>query len=267
MKQTYHLQTHCNISLEEAWNALELAGIDILYGEEEEGDIHLYVQLSSIDEITSFEWIKSYVPYTLPVIDWQAQWAAHGQNFQEGYVHVDFSHFGHLASPLRLQAGEGFGDLSHPTTRLMLQGLAKHLKQQIVIDIGCGSGILTLAALRMGASYAYGIDIDPQAVEHSQKNAELNQLQKTCRFHLSSNFQWQQTSQHLLILMNMIQSEQQIAWSSFPNLQEQVAHVLTSGIPINQRTNYLALTQQWNWSLQEEYEEAGWLAFYFIQHR
>lgn len=78
---------------------------------------------------------------------------------------------------LILDPGFAFGTGQHATTKMCLEWLATHnLKHQTVIDYGCGSGILALAALKLGARKAYGVDIDPQACEASLQNAQLNQI-------------------------------------------------------------------------------------------
>jgi ribosomal protein L11 methyltransferase len=74
--------------------------------------------------------------------------------------------------------GLAFGTGSHPTTHLCLQWLEEHIQGgESVIDYGCGSGILAIAAKRLGAGLAVGIDIDPQALIASRSNAEINQVQ------------------------------------------------------------------------------------------
>lgn len=74
-----------------------------------------------------------------------------------------------------LDPGLAFGTGTHPTTRLCLQWLASRVNGgESVIDFGCGSGILAIAALKLGAGGATGVDIDPQAVEAARLNAELN---------------------------------------------------------------------------------------------
>lgn len=76
---------------------------------------------------------------------------------------------------LKLDPGLAFGTGNHASTFLCLQWLAKtDLKDKIVIDYGCGSGILAVAALLLGAKKVYATDIDPQAVLATQQNAELN---------------------------------------------------------------------------------------------
>ncbi len=76
---------------------------------------------------------------------------------------------------LELDPGLAFGTGSHPTTRLCLRWLATHLKPgQSVLDYGCGSGILAIAAAKLGAGTVTGTDVDPQALEASRANAARN---------------------------------------------------------------------------------------------
>lgn len=74
-----------------------------------------------------------------------------------------------------LDPGLAFGTGTHPTTALCLEWLdSLDLNGKTVIDFGCGSGILAIAALKLGAKSAIGIDIDPQAILASRNNAEQN---------------------------------------------------------------------------------------------
>jgi ribosomal protein L11 methyltransferase len=76
---------------------------------------------------------------------------------------------------IELDPGLAFGTGSHPTTRLCLRWLAEHLRGgETLLDYGCGSGILAVAAARLGAGRVVGVDIDPQAVSASRANAERN---------------------------------------------------------------------------------------------
>lgn len=78
---------------------------------------------------------------------------------------------------LNLEPGLAFGTGTHETTRLCLQALEKYVKKgDNMLDVGCGSGILSVAALLLGAEKATGIDIDPLAVKSSIENAERNNV-------------------------------------------------------------------------------------------
>jgi ribosomal protein L11 methyltransferase len=76
---------------------------------------------------------------------------------------------------LILDPGMAFGTGSHPTTRLCLEWLERNVSDACsVLDYGCGSGILAIAAARLGAGHVAGVDIDPHAVEAARANAERN---------------------------------------------------------------------------------------------
>ncbi len=76
-----------------------------------------------------------------------------------------------------LDPGMAFGTGDHPTTALCLEWLAElDFTNKDVIDYGCGSGILSIAALKLGAHSALGVDIDPQALDVSRRNVELNDV-------------------------------------------------------------------------------------------
>ena len=75
-----------------------------------------------------------------------------------------------------LDPGLAFGTGSHPTTHLCLEWLAQQQNMDSVLDYGCGSGILAIAAKKLGAKQVVGVDIDLQAIIASQHNAQQNQV-------------------------------------------------------------------------------------------
>jgi len=84
-------------------------------------------------------------------------------------------------TPIKIDPGMAFGTGTHPTTQLCLELLETHalaLREQHwpALDIGCGSGILSIAALKLGAALALGVDIDPASVTNSRENADLNEI-------------------------------------------------------------------------------------------
>jgi ribosomal protein L11 methyltransferase len=91
-----------------------------------------------------------------------------------------------LRIPLKIEPGMAFGTGSHPSTQLVVELLEETLRDfrarkfqdpLDVIDIGCGSGILSIAALKLGAPRALGVDIDDTAIIESRKNAGLNEVE------------------------------------------------------------------------------------------
>jgi ribosomal protein L11 methyltransferase len=80
-----------------------------------------------------------------------------------------------LRIPIRIDPGMAFGTGTHPTTQLCLALIEDHTpKGADVIDVGCGSGILSVAALKLGARQALGVDIDDAAIKSSEENAAAN---------------------------------------------------------------------------------------------
>lgn len=251
------------IELDEAWHQLEQAGVDIAYASEEDENKLIFGYWDQNKPFPPLDAITKSVMTELPEIDWQSQWKTHGLNFHDGYVHVDLQMFDSpVPSTLRLQPGPGFGDLSHPTTRLVLHFMSHVVRDHPFIDIGCGSGILTLAAVEMGALEGYGIEIDPQALEHARLNAALNGLEEKCHFTLTSEFD-KIFEQPVVMAMNMISSEQQEAWQSLPSLHHQRGILMTSGVQVSERDQYLQMAQSWGWKLTRESAEGEWIVFLF----
>lgn len=84
-----------------------------------------------------------------------------------------------------LDPGLAFGTGTHPTTALCLQWLdGQDLTGKTVVDFGCGSGILAIAALKLGAKRVVGVDIDPQAIQASRENAKRNGVEDKIELYL-----------------------------------------------------------------------------------
>ncbi|MFT7193916.1 MAG: ribosomal protein L11 methyltransferase [Rheinheimera aquimaris] len=84
-----------------------------------------------------------------------------------------------------LDPGLAFGTGTHPTTALCMQWLDATIQpEQTVVDFGCGSGILGIAALKLGANRVIGVDIDPQAIEASTANAKRNSVEGQIELYL-----------------------------------------------------------------------------------
>jgi ribosomal protein L11 methyltransferase len=87
---------------------------------------------------------------------------------------------------ITIDPGMAFGTGTHPTTQLCLELMENYFDQskivnresKIVIDIGCGSGILSIAALKLGADKALGVDIDSASINNARENAETNKIGK-----------------------------------------------------------------------------------------
>ena len=132
---------------------------------------------------TNIKIFNNKVIKTIGEKDWQEEWVQSSKPMRFGeklWIYPD-----HLIDNLEgkvcvnLNPGLAFGTGSHPTTRLCLEWLEKsNLDQKSVLDYGCGSGILGISAIKLGAKSVTAIDLDPQAVIASKNNAEKNHVQQ-----------------------------------------------------------------------------------------
>jgi len=128
--------------------------------------------------------------------DWADAWKAHFPVMRIGrHVVIRPTWRRHRAAPddvvLALDPGMAFGTGLHPTTRLCLVALerladAGRMTGARVLDVGCGSGILAIAAVRLGAADAVGVDTDPIAIESTLANARRNRLAPRIRASVGS---------------------------------------------------------------------------------
>ena len=114
---------------------------------------------------------------------WQENWKQYYQPFRLGEDIVicptwtEYKDIRPEDKVVRISSVMAFGTGTHETTKLCIEQLRKHLKEgQSVFDVGCGSGILAILSVLLGAGYVHGLDIDPQAVLSSRENAEANGL-------------------------------------------------------------------------------------------
>jgi ribosomal protein L11 methyltransferase len=113
--------------------------------------------------------------------DWMEAWKQHYQPMRIGKRFIIVPAWLDVESkgliPIRINPGMAFGTGAHPTTQLCLELIERWANAgKTAIDIGCGSGILTVAALKLGFHKALAVDIDSQAVKSTLENATLNEV-------------------------------------------------------------------------------------------
>lgn len=114
--------------------------------------------------------------------DWINNWKQYWHTFTIGDLYikptwepVTEEMKGHAV--LSIDPGTAFGTGSHETTKMVIEQLQKYVKGgEEVLDVGCGSGILSVVALKYGAKHAFGTDLDPNAIIASKENAEQNDV-------------------------------------------------------------------------------------------
>lgn len=132
--------------------------------------------------------------------DWSEAWKKHyrplaiGQRIAVIPAWLDHSAGGRVQ--IRIAPGMAFGTGAHPTTQMCLEMIEEHLirrshgevdgQGQTVIDLGCGSGVLSIAALKLGAQRALGVDIDKNAIRSAKENAAINGVEERLDLEIGS---------------------------------------------------------------------------------
>ncbi|MGE8358216.1 MAG: 50S ribosomal protein L11 methyltransferase [Microvirgula sp.] len=155
---------------------------------------------------------------------------------------------------LALDPGLAFGTGSHPTTRLCLQWLdASITGGEHILDYGCGSGILAIAALKLGAADAVGIDIDKQAVTASNDNAAQNGV--TATFGLPDALTAE--SQYDVLLANILANPLRVLGDLLASHVRPGGRIVLSGILDEQAEELSRLYSQW-FDMDAPVFDEGW---------
>lgn len=153
-----------------------------------------------------------------------------------------------------LDPGLAFGTGSHPTTRLCLRWLDNNLKGgETVLDYGCGSGILAIAALKLGAGLAVGVDVDAQAVTASRDNAIANRVENA-QFFLPD---YAPKGDYDLVVANILTNPLRLLAPLLSGATRPGGQIVLSGILESQAQDVMNIYAQW-FELNEPIFEDGW---------
>ncbi|MDR0481411.1 MAG: 50S ribosomal protein L11 methyltransferase [Gallionellaceae bacterium] len=154
---------------------------------------------------------------------------------------------------IALDPGLAFGTGSHPTTRLCLRWLDENIKGgETVLDYGCGSGILAIAALKFGAARAMGIDLDPQAVRASRDNAAANGVHAD--FYLPDDAPAFSAD---IVIANILTNPLKLLAPLLAKATRAGGHIVLSGILTEQADEVMKIYAQW-FNLAPPIMDEGW---------
>ncbi|MFH2038239.1 MAG: 50S ribosomal protein L11 methyltransferase [Chloroflexota bacterium] len=168
--------------------------------------------------------------------------------------------------PIRIDPGMAFGTGTHPTTQLCLDLLEKYLQPGVdVIDVGCGSGILSIGALKLGAGRALAVDIDQAAVDATRENAAANAIQIGLLVGLGSldellanQFEYQQAP---LVLANILANILiRLFEGGMGRLVSRDGVLILSGILEEQAENVIQVAARHGFKLIEKQQTGDWVA-------
>jgi ribosomal protein L11 methyltransferase len=145
-----------------------------------------------VKQLEQVSFFKDGVDYKLEQLedkDWEREWMDNFHPIKFGTRLWVCPSWRDIPDPkavnVMLDPGLAFGTGTHPTTALCMQWLDATIQpDQTVVDFGCGSGILGIAALKLGAKRVIGVDIDPQAIEASTANARRNNVEGQIELYL-----------------------------------------------------------------------------------
>ncbi len=206
------------------------------------------------DQIWERTWMEHYQPMKFADSLWVC---ATGQETTETKNQQD-------TVCLTLDPGLAFGTGTHPTTALCLEWLASHpLKDKIVIDYGCGSGILAIAAVLLGAKQAHAVDIDPQAIEATHYNAEKNQVADKIKCYLPEQFTPFQAD---IVIANILAKPLCEMAEPISNLLKTNGQLILSGILNEQAASVTTAYQAFNIQIATPVSQEDWCRLDGIKH-
>ncbi|WP_269623367.1 50S ribosomal protein L11 methyltransferase [Prochlorococcus marinus] len=174
---------------------------------------------------------------------------------------------------IKLDPGSAFGTGSHPTTRLCLEALERNPPLGLkVVDIGCGSGILGIAALKLGASNVSAVDIDSLAVKATSRNASLNGLDATklsvsvgsidLLLNQGKNFE-----KGDLLLCNTLAPVIKELTPYFSKVTLPVSDLFLSGLLVEQVEDITSDLIKFGWTFVSSYNQTNWALIHLSRSR
>ncbi len=163
---------------------------------------------------------------------------------------------------LNIEPGLAFGTGSHPTTKLCLETLENYVDENsTILDIGCGSGILSIASLLLGAKSALGVDIDSLAVKTAVKNAAENDFDESRIQFIQGNLSDKVSGKFSIVVANIVADIIIQFNSQVGEFLEDDGVYITGGIIENREDDVLLSFAQSGFEVVERRENNGWLVF------
>ncbi len=162
---------------------------------------------------------------------------------------------------LHIDPGAAFGTGTHATTSLCLKLLQDYVSEGTrVLDIGCGSGILAIAAVLLGAERAVGVDIDKQSVKTARENAEINKIDKKTEF-IHGDLADKVSGRYKLVCANIVADVIIKLFESVGDFLETDGRLMVSGIIDLRKDDVLTKAAEFGFSVEKEEYKDNWCAF------
>lgn len=261
---------------EAAWEIahIDLIDEDLLQKNRAESIIHIYIEegnnpaeaVSFISDRLTVEKIDFRIETDgCSEEDWADKWKAFfkptpiGERLFVRPIWIDDYDAGDRAV-LNIEPGAAFGTGTHDTTRLCLETLDKIIKKgDTVLDIGCGSGILAIASMLLGATEGFGVDIDELAVKTAKENGKMNGLDEPELKFVCGDLADKVTKQYDVVVANIVADIIILFSSQVRAFMKQGAKFIASGIIDTRADEVVSALQIAGLKLVERIEHGGWV--------
>ncbi len=261
-----------------AWEIakIDLIDEDLLNKDRTKAIVHIYIPPhENPSEAVAFlteRYTAEKIPHDIDIAvcrnqDWENNWKDYFKSMPVGkklMIHPvwddDFDPGDRAV--LDIEPGLAFGSGGHDTTRLCLEMMEDYVTRDTeFLDVGCGSGILSVSALLLGAKKAVAVDIDPLAVKKARENAELNGFDETRYTALEGDLADKVTGKYNVVAANIVADVIILFCSQVKEFMSDDAVFITSGIIDTREPDVLEAFKKYGFSIVERRERGGWLCF------
>lgn len=263
---------------EEAWQIarIDLIDEDLLAKDRTKGIVHIYISpeenpaeaVSFLSERLTAEGIAHELDEAVcKNADWENNWKKYFKPMPVGKrllirpIWEQEFDAGDRAV-LHLEPGLAFGSGTHDTTRLCLESIENYAENgKTMLDIGCGSGILSVAGLLLGADSAVGVDIDALAVKTAKENGETNGFSEPQFKVLQGSMTDKVSGKFDIIAANIVADIIVMLCENVKNYMNPDAVFITSGIIVPREDDVVAAFEKNGLEIIARHESGGWLCF------
>ena len=263
---------------EEAWEIarIDLIDEDLLAKDRSKGIVHIYISpeenpaeaVSFLSERLAAEKIEYSIDETeCKNADWENNWKKYFKPMPVGerlLIHPiwEEEYDAGDRAVIHLEPGLAFGSGTHDTTRLCLESIEKYAENgKTMLDVGCGSGILSVAGLLLGADSAVGVDIDALAVKTAIENGKTNGFVEPQYTVLKGSLTDKVSGKFDIIAANIVADIILILCKNVKDYLNPDAVFITSGIIVPREADVLAAFEENGLEVIARHESGGWLCF------
>lgn len=263
---------------EAAWEIahIDLIDEDLLQKDRNKAVVHIYISpeespaeaVAFLSERYNAEGIEHEIDLSIcRNQDWENNWKAYFKPLPVGDKLLirpvwedEYDADGRIV--LDIEPGLAFGNGGHDTTRLCLETLEKHINTDVeLLDIGCGSGILGIAGLLLGAKSATGVDIDALAVKTAKENGTINGFEEPKFTVFEGNLTDKVTGKYDVVVANIVADIIVMFTENVGQFLKDDGVYITSGIIDTREQDVLDAFEKYGFEVIGRHESCGWLCF------